>query len=159
MIVWRDIHRLSGKEFRQRCFLEWRDADDLKDFVQTWFQLPGLLQYGDEQAGAHRGPDLNAHRVRGIADEMADAKVLFDPAEEQFDLPAGAIQLGDLEGRGGEQIGEKDQRARVHRIAIADPPQRRRVAPLRRVAAQLNGLIAVEPRAGHGESAHLYINP
>ena len=128
---WRAVHGLSGKEFRQRCFLEWRDADDLQDFVQAWFEIPGLLQNCDEQIGAHGSPDLNAHGVGRIADKMMDAEVLFDPAEEQFDLPAGAIQLGDLEGRGGEQIGEKDQRARVGGIAVTDPAQRRRVAALR----------------------------
>ena len=118
---WGEIHGWSGKEFRQRYFLEWRDADDLKDFVQTWFPLPGFLQNGDEQIGAHRGPDLNAPRVGRIADKVADAEMLFAPAEEQFDLPAGAIQLGNLEGRGGEQIGEKDQRASVRGIAVSDP--------------------------------------
>jgi hypothetical protein len=40
-------------------------------------------------------PDLDPHRVRGSAIEGFDAQMLFDPFEEQFDLPAAAVELRD----------------------------------------------------------------
>src|ERR1039458_4100407 len=126
----------------ERDFLEWCDADDLKDFVQTRLQFQSLLQDGDEQVGAHRGPDLNAHSVFRIADKAPDAEVLLDPAEKQFDLPASPVQLGDLQGRSGEQVGEENQREFLRGVAVADPAQWGRVAPFRRIVAQLNRLIA-----------------
>jgi hypothetical protein len=36
--------------------------------------------------------------------------MLLDPLEEQLDLPAAAIELGDREGWQGEVVDEKDQR-------------------------------------------------
>jgi hypothetical protein len=42
---------------------------------------------------------LDAHSVlRGI-DESKNAQVLFDPAKEQVDLPAGSVELGDYQSR------------------------------------------------------------
>jgi hypothetical protein len=42
---------------------------------------------------------LRLHRVLGEAEERLDAQVLLDPLEEQLDLPAAAVEIGD--GAGG----------------------------------------------------------
>src|SRR5207248_1362002 len=63
-------------------------------------------------------PDLRLHRILGGAEERFDAKVLLDPFEEEFDLPATAIQRGDSERRQGEVIGEHDQR--LPRLQVLD---------------------------------------
>ena len=40
-------------------------------------------------------PDLDPHRVLGSALKGFDAQMLFNPFEEQFDLPAAAVELRD----------------------------------------------------------------
>ena len=51
--------------------------------------------------------------------------MLLDPLEEQFDLPAAAVELGDGERGQGEVVGEKDQRLAGLGIFEADASQRR----------------------------------
>ena len=50
--------------------------------------------------------------------------MLLDPFEEQFDLPATAIELGDGQRRDGEVVGQEDQRLAGFGIAITDATQR-----------------------------------
>ena len=72
--------------------------------MQTFFQD------GDEQINGDGAPDLSAHRVGRSAVKGFDAQMLLDPFEEQFDLPAAMIELGDGQSRHGEVVGQKDQR-------------------------------------------------
>ena len=51
-----------------------------------------------QQINRNRDPDLGPHGVLARAVERFDAKMLFDPFEEQFDLPAAVIELSN----GGE---------------------------------------------------------
>ena len=78
--------------------------------MQTGLQAKRLLENRDQEVGADRRPDLDAHGVVGSAHERADAQMLFYPTEEEFDLPAGLVDLGDLERRKREVIGQKDER-------------------------------------------------
>ena len=61
--------------------------------------LPGVRQ-SQQQERDQRDGDLNAHRVLGGADEALDLQTLLDPAEEQLDLPALLVDLGDFVGWG-----------------------------------------------------------
>ena len=47
-------------------------------------------------------PDLGAHGVGTGAAEGFDVEMLLEPFEEQFNLPATAIQLGDRQSWDGE---------------------------------------------------------
>jgi len=132
------------KQFRQRDFLERGDADDLEDFMQTWLQFQSFLQYSDKQISAYRGPELDTHRVRRVAQKVVNTKMLFDPAKEQFYLPAGSVELSNLPGRSGEQIGQKYQWEILQRIAITHSTQRVGIALLAAAATQSDGLIATE---------------
>jgi len=98
-----------------------------------------LFQNGDEQINGDGGPDLGAHRVGRRAVKGFDAQMLLDPFEEEFDLPAAAIELGDGQGRHGEVVGQKDQRLARLGIAITD-------------AAHGDGIIVlgVQPGEDHG---------
>src|ERR1044071_3331932 len=49
--------------------------------------------------------------------------MLFEPFEEQFDLPAAVVELGNRQCRFGEVVGQKDQRTARLGIAIANAPQ------------------------------------
>ena len=40
---------------------------------------------------------------------MADTQVLFDPFEEQLDLPTSFVEFADDDGRNFEIIGQEDQ--------------------------------------------------
>ena len=57
--------------------------------MQTFFQN------GDEQVNGDGAPDLGAHGVLARTVERFDAQMLLDPFEEQFHLPATAIELRD----------------------------------------------------------------
>ena len=49
--------------------------------------------------------------------------MLFDPSEEEFHLPAAAINLGDGEGRQCEIVGKEDQALVVFGVAIGNPAE------------------------------------
>ena len=82
--------------------------------MQTFFQN------GDEQINGDGTPDLGAHRVGRRAVKGFDAQMLLDPFEEEFDLPAAPIELGDGQRRDGEVVGQEDQHLACFWIAIAD---------------------------------------
>lgn len=97
-----------------------------------------LFQNGDEQIDDNRRPDWDAHRVGRHAVKGFDTQMLLDPFEEEFDLPAAAIELGDGQCRHDEVVGQKDQRLAGFWIAIAD-------------AAQGDGIIVLQYAEGKGE--------
>ena len=70
--------------------------------MQTFFQN------GDEHVNGDGGPDLGAHRIGRRAVKSFDTQMLLDPFEEQFDLPASAIELGDGQRRDGKVVGQED---------------------------------------------------
>jgi len=81
----------------------------LLDFAQTPGNVELLLYEGQQNVHADGNPDLGLHRIFGGAIEGLDSKVLFDPLEEQLDLPATLVDLGD--GQGGEEkiVGKEHQ--------------------------------------------------
>lgn len=105
-----------------------------------------FFQNGDEQIDGNGRPDLGAHRVWRRAVKGFDAQMLLDPFEEEFDLPATAIELGDGQRRHGEVIGQEDQRPARFRIAIADAAQRDGIIVLGVQPGEHDGL--VETQAG-----------
>ncbi len=83
---------MAGKEFVEWDWFEGGDADDLEDMVEAVGQLAFLFGDGDQQICADGSPDLTADGIGRASEEMSQAKVLFDPAEEQFDLPSAAVE-------------------------------------------------------------------
>ena len=77
----------------------------------------------DQQVRTDRRPDLDSDAVGACGEESAQAQVLFDPAEEQLDLPAAAVDGGDDQCGQGEVVGQKDERQIVLCIKIADTPR------------------------------------
>ncbi len=60
-----------------------------------------------QQVEEQGGPDLPAHSVGAVAEEIAQLEGLFDLLEEDLDLPAAAVQVGHG-GRGPlEVVGKK----------------------------------------------------
>jgi hypothetical protein len=77
--------------------------------VHALLGTEGLVENGDEQVGAHGDPDLRLHCVFAGAVEGLDSQVLFEPFEEQLDLPTCLIDFRDDDGLDLEVVGEEDQ--------------------------------------------------
>ena len=70
-------------------------------------KMQTFLCNGDQHIGAHGNPDLRLHGVLAGAQKRLDAQMLLDPFEEQFDLPALTIQVGNEFWLQGEVVGQK----------------------------------------------------
>ena len=57
------------------------------------------VRHAQQQVGDQCHRDLDAYGILAGAEELADLQRLLDPAEEQLDLPAGLIKIGDRLGR------------------------------------------------------------
>ena len=82
-----------------------------------------LFHDGYEDIDTESDPDLGFHGVVTGSVESFDAQVLFDPAEEELDLPALGIERGDGCGRKIERIGEKNKGAVVGSVVKFDATQ------------------------------------
>jgi hypothetical protein len=88
------------KCLQERGVLEERDAQDLQDFAQTAVEFQLLLREGHQHVHAHGNPDLRLDGVDRRPLECPDAKVLLEPLQEQLDLPAALVQLGEHDPSG-----------------------------------------------------------
>jgi len=65
-------------------------------------------------------PNLRFDGVLRNSEKCFDSQVLFDPLEEEFDLPAALIESGNLSRGQQEIVGQKNQTVRVLKIPITD---------------------------------------
>jgi hypothetical protein len=70
----------------------------------------GVMQDAQQQEGDQRNIDLDAHGVFTAAQEAADLEILLEPLEQQLDVPALFVELGDVGGGALEVIGQQIQR-------------------------------------------------
>ncbi|GAB1720379.1 MAG: hypothetical protein NTAFB09_21100 [Nitrosospira sp.] len=70
--------------------------------------------------------------------------MLFDPFEEQFDLPAAAVKLSDGQGGQFEVVGQEHQFLIVSGVEELDAPQVLRVVPGLVVTGERDYLIAAQ---------------
>jgi hypothetical protein len=63
--------------------------------VEAGFKSKSFPHDGDEDIDRDGDPDLGHDGILAGADEGLDAQVLFDPLEEEFDLPALLVDLRD----------------------------------------------------------------
>ena len=75
-----------------------------------------------------------------------DSQVLLDPFEEEFDVPAGSVQLGDGEGGKSEVVGEEDQGFPGFFVAEPNAPHGFGVVFGAVDACEDDGLIAAQAR-------------
>src|SRR5579859_2190482 len=111
------------KQFHQRHFLQAGETDNLQNLVQALRERVFHFGNGHQEVGADRCPDLDAHPVGVVAEEAAQTKVLLDPAEEQLDLPAPAIDGGDRECGQMESVRQEDEGEAAFRIEVSDTPK------------------------------------
>ena len=66
---------------------------------------------------------MSFHSVLGSAVERLDPKILFDPFEEQLDLPATFEKQSNRQGWQDEVVRQKDQATMVFDIEETDSPK------------------------------------
>ena len=74
----------------------------LDDFV-------GIVGQTQQQKGDEGYGNLNANRIFGGSQEVADFQSLFDPSKEQLDSPSTLVQIGDFLRARGQIIGQDAQ--------------------------------------------------
>ncbi len=102
--------------------------------------------FGDEdkQISADGGPYLRLDGVLRVAEEMLNRQVLFEPLEEQFDLPPLLVDGGDGERRKIETVGKENQMQTRFRIAERNAAQPLRIALLGLWGDQQDGLVGAQ---------------
>lgn len=89
----------SGKQLIQWDFLEGRNAQNLQKVVERDFYGQLFLDNGNQGIDRNSNPDLGSDRILRCSVKRLDPKILLDPAEEQLDLPAELVELGDRQCR------------------------------------------------------------
>jgi hypothetical protein len=76
----------AADQYHHRIFTS-VDAQNLEKAVEANVYVHLLFQDGDHDIDADRNPDLGFHGVVAGAVEVLNPQMLFDPFEEQFNLP------------------------------------------------------------------------
>ena len=96
-------------------------------------------EIGQEQIDAKRDPYLGQDRIGRSSEEGLDLQVLLDPLEEQLDLPAFFINLGDFSGLQMVRVGDEPVVDAGFRVGEGHQAQR-----LLHQAATKNGCPTIE---------------
>lgn len=75
--------------------------------MKTVGQMQTFFGNRDQYVSGYGNPDLRLYRVLAGAEEDLDMQVLLDSFEEQLDLPALAVQVGNEFGLEGKVVGQK----------------------------------------------------
>src|SRR5665213_4173338 len=141
---------LACINFRKE-FLEWDlgkrvKRKDLDKGGEVGSDSELLASDCDREVGADRGPELDANCVGRGAVKGADPQTLFDPAEEQLDLPTLAIELRDRGCGKHPLVGPECQAPRFLRIEDTDTPHQVRPVARNVSAVETNRLIGTKVR-------------
>ena len=74
--------------------------------MKAWLQSILLLRDDKQQVVTNGYPYLRVDSIAGCAVKGLDVQVLFDPLEEDLNLPSFSIQLGTSDRINREVIGE-----------------------------------------------------
>ena len=114
-------------------------------------QAQTLFDDGDQHVRGDRSPYLHPDRVFGCSKEGLDAQMLFDPFEEQLDLPAMFVKCANSQRRKCHVVRQKLQCLAGFRIDIGHlpnqlwmsfvrlVPQCAKRRPRKQAQAQING--------------------
>lgn len=98
---------------------------------------------GNQQIGRDSDPDLSFDRVFRRAVKSFDTKVLFDPLEEQLDLPATPIKVGNGARSQAEVVGDEHEALGALGIPIANAAKMSGMSLQRVEPGQRDGLVAL----------------
>src|SRR5512132_1018742 len=82
-------------------------SDACEETCRGLLRLCGIVEQLQKQICNDGGGDLQPNGIGRASVETADFQVLLDPSEEQLDLPAGLVEIGDGLGRAVEVVGEQ----------------------------------------------------
>lgn len=86
-------------------------------------RLRAVFDDGNQDVDRDGDPDLGLDRVLQCSIKPFDPKMLLDPLEEQFDLPAIGIQDADHGAGQCHLVGDEDQDLASFRILESNPSQ------------------------------------
>jgi len=95
----------------------------LENFVERSLDSELLLDNCRQQIYRDGDPDLSFHGVLGSAVERLDPKILFDPFEEQLDLPSTFEEQSNRQGWQDKVVRQKDKATMVSDIEETDSPK------------------------------------
>lgn len=78
-------------------------SDCVRDGMKTWNKTISLLCNDEQQIVANGYPDLRVNGVLGCSVEGLNMQMLFDPFEEQLNLPTFTVQF-----RNGQRIFDRE---------------------------------------------------
>src|ERR1700726_4038570 len=111
--------RIDGWRFGEGCDRSPSEQELADEFGESDRKHGDAVDPGrdaQQQIGDHRGEDLQPDGILAGAEEFADIEMLFDPSEQQFDLPSAFVEGGDLNCRAGKIVGEER-----HHTAVLAP--------------------------------------
>jgi len=102
------------------------------------------LLFGDGYQNVSRqgDPHLRLHGILGGTVKSLDAEMLFDPAKEQFHLPAHPIELGDNQGKQRKIVGQESEPGLFLGVEVHDAAQGVGIALRRADAGEADDLVA-----------------
>lgn len=103
-----------------------------------------LIETGYHEVNADGDPDLSARGVLAGAEEGFDSEVLFDPFEEEFDLPAAFVNGGNSEGWEVKVVGQEDESLSGRGVDVTDTSESFRVVEFSLPSAQADCLVAAQ---------------
>ena len=136
---------MCGERLNKRGFLEKGHAQNLQNVAEASLDFQFASDDGDEHVDADSDPDLGLHGVVGVAVERLDSQILFDPFEEQLDLPAALVQAGNRQRREREIVGQEHEPSIGLAIVERNATQGTGVQARRLQAREDNRLIAAQP--------------
>ena len=95
----------------------------MENFVECSPDSELLLDDRNQHIDGDSNPDLSFHGVLGSAVERLDSKILFDPFEEQLDLPATFEEQSNRQGLQDKVVCQKDKAAMFFDIEETDSPK------------------------------------
>ena len=111
------------KYLRDRVLRENVGAQNLVDFGDRIRHFKQFFKNGQKEIETDSDPDLSLDGVAGIAEEMFNAEVLFDPFEESFDSPTVFINQRDGFCWKIKIIGKKNEKAVLLFVKDSDAPK------------------------------------
>lgn len=96
------------------------NAQHLQNSAHIFVNSMDLLETGNHEVNADCDPDLGFDGVRAEAEKGFDAQVLFDPFEEQLDLPTTFVDSGDGLSRQVKAIGDKVESLGCLGVEVSD---------------------------------------